>query len=272
MEKCLGLLVVLACAACEKSSSNNDDAHQKFFSTLKTEEFCLNYGFLGLTDEGVKSDLALLCSDNQPTELFSELIKNAYRGPGPLANFTYSQQSEVENERSSFLVGFATKIPKLNAVQIRESGLNEFLIRQVENDVYKLVTALVSDASGDGLNYSKRIIKYETIVKGPQSTEFKNTRLMEMNGYQVTANCDDLALVTEHLMENETNNDYDWARSSVVIVGDPRDGGCFLISLVNYRTWNQGFHKINMSALETITKENALAVFDFLGTKASLLP
>lgn len=267
MSRLLALVIGLSLIGCHKDDDSdlNDAEHQKFFQSLKLEDFCASLGFLTIGDPGVREDLGHFCTDTQPTELLSSLVKKAWRGDTPFSAYGYEKIEEVENQRSSFLVGFATKIPQLTPIQIRESDLNKALQMQVENELYNISVEEVGRTAGEGLNFLKLQYHYKTLVKGPQSTEFRNERTTEINHFQVTSKREDLALTTETLVE--VNKDYDWARTIVLVVADPQNGGSYLISLVNYRTWNQGFHKINTRALDEITKLNAQKAFDYLSTK-----
>lgn len=235
---------------------------------MRLGDFCNSITFLKIDDQGIKDDLGLLCSNNQPTDLVRQLISEAWTGETPLEKFPFEKIEESPDEKSSFLVGFATKIPKLTPLEIRSSDLNNALLVKEDNDFYSLTTQKTSEAPGDGLNYLKLVTNTKMLVRAPQSKEFTNERDMEINLFQVSSMREDLALRTEHLLNNETNAEYDWARTVVVIIGNPQEAGSYLLSLVNYRTWNHGFPKINVRALDQATKFMAQTTFNYLNYKA----
>ena len=262
--------IIAPLVSCSKKKSESgiesaeDIEKKKFFDSLKAGEFCSEIRFLNLRDDGLKSDLDLICAGDNPTELFQKLIAESYRGEGSLDRFTLSKIEELPGERSSFLVGFSQTIPRLNALNIRESKLKDVLLKEIDLGQYQRSVEKIGESKEDGLNFLRQIHRYKTLVKGPQSTEFRNERLTEINDYQVTVRREDLALSTEHLLDQGKNPNYDAARTITIVIGDPKDGGSFLITTVNFQTWNQGFHKINVRALEAITKKSAKDVYDYL--------
>lgn len=260
--------VFLMIAACDKkksaSESELDAETKKFFKLLKADEFCGELKYLTIRDDGLKNDLGLICENDRATDLFAKLIADSYRGEGQFDKFTYSKIEENEGDKSSFLVAFSHKIPKLSATNIRDSNLKTVLQNEINLDQYQRTVEKISETSEPGLNFLRQTFRYKTLIKAPQSTEFRNERVTEVNHYQVSVKREDLALSTEHLLDGDKNKDYEWARTITLVIGDPKEGGSFLVSIVDFKTWNQGFHKINIRALEALTKKSAQDVFDYL--------
>lgn len=257
-------LVVLATAACAKDDNKSSNkVHDDLVQAYGLNDFCTSVPLLGLPDPGLLEDIGQWCQGGVATSQLTGLLAAPWNGQGELS-FTQHKIEELEGERTSFYVAFATKIPSLNPVQIRESRLNQAMQMEFESDFLKLSVKELSQTAGDGLNFSKMVYHYDNLIKGPQSTEFKNQRNTEINLYQVNAMREDLALSTEHLLDNDANQDFDWARTTVMILGDTRQGGSYLLTMINFRTWNRGFHKINTRALEEITRMNAARAYAHL--------
>lgn len=269
---CLSLSGCVDDVISKDSKSSKKDPTTEIVDAMRLSDFCNSIGFLKIEDAGVKEDLGLLCKDNQATALVTTLIANAWDGVAPLTDFPFKKNDENADEKSTFLVGFATKIPKLTPLQIRSSDLNNALLIKENNDFYSLNIEKKSENPGDGLNYLKLTTHAKMLVRAPQSKEFTNERDMEINMFQVSSMRDDLALRTEHLLNNESNIEYDWARTVVVIIGNPKEAGSYLLTLVNYRTWNHGFPKINMRALDQATKHIAQVTFNYLSEQAKVSP
>lgn len=272
MLKKTAYLVMFLCLWSCNESKTEDKSGEKLAAlvqAIKFDEFCTYVKALALPDQGVIDDLVLLCQDNQPTPLVTELIGKAWQGDTPFSQYTLEKIEENDGERSTFLVGFATKIPKLTPEKIRDSDLNNVLLVNDQNEAYSIKTVKENETRGKDLNYLKITTRTDMVVYAPQSKEFPNSRRMEVNYYVLSTARDDLALRTEHLLDNEANPEYDWARSIVVIIGDPTNGGSYLITLLNYRTWNHGFHKINLRALDHATKHTAQITFNYLNDLSS---
>jgi hypothetical protein len=267
----VSLILLVATTACKKKEESSGDSstlssnllESEFIQSLKFNDFCSSVGFLELYDEAFKDDIAMLCNGDQPAELFGKIIEGAF-DESSFESYPYEKITELENERSDFNVAFALKIPKLSAIDIRESDLNRVLQSEVKEDFYEVAIEPISETKVSGLNFLRLTQKYKTLVKGPQSTEFRNERITETNHYQVSVQREDIAMSTEHLKDASANPDYDWARTLNVVVGNPKEGGSFIISVIHFRTWNQGFHKLNTRALDAITKTNARKVYDYL--------
>jgi hypothetical protein len=281
---------LLFTASCRKNESNNKDsaltneeqekekiekekaekeaaekaASKEHFDSLKLGDFCRNLKFLTISPD-ILETIKTLCNESAPTETFENIIRNAYEdAKGPLV-FPLSEINELPDEKSQFRVGFALKIPKLKADEIRKADTNGVLLAGVQLELQNMTVEKLSDVALDGLNFQRTEFRYKIVVKGPQSTEFRNERETVMNQYQVSAQRDDLALTTETLKESaDKNRHFDWAKTVNMIVGNPRDGGSYIVTVVDFKTWNQGFHKVNTNALNVITKANAEKVYNYL--------
>lgn len=248
----------------EDSAAASGFTPSAFIQSMKFNDFCSSVAYLDLYDAAFKDDVAMLCDGDQATELFEKIILGAFDQNSTFDSYPFENISEMENQRSDFVAAFALKIPKLTAIDIRESDLNRILQSDIKLDLYEVLVEPIAEAKLSGLNFLRFTQKYRTLVKGPQSTEFRNERTTERNYYQVSVQREDLALITEHLKDVGANPDYDWARTLNVVIANPEDGGSFIVSVVHFRTWNQGFHKLNTRALDAITKENARKVFQYL--------
>lgn len=234
------------------------------FDSLKLEDFCRNLKFLNIAQDLLET-IKALCIDSTPTPTFETIIKNAYdEAKGPLI-FSQSEIMELPGEKSQFKVAFGLKIPKLTADEIKKADTNKIMMTGIQQELHTMTVEKLSDTILDGLNFQRTEFRYKITVKGPQSTEFRNERETVVNQYQVSAQRDDLALTTESIKESvEKNPHFDWAKTINLIVGNPRDGGSYIVTVVDFRTWNQGFHKVNTNALDIITRINAEKVYRYL--------
>lgn len=250
-----------------KSENSQEEHHPQLANFEIANQFCASLKHLELKGDGFGKQFDLLCQNDQSTFLFNELATHAYAGEGDFDHVKIIEAREDEAVELSYLrVAFALKLP-VSVTEIKDREIYQVLTQGLDFERHKVKIELGEKEGLEGLHYAKQNVKYDTEIIGPQSAEFINTRTTEVNQYQIIAGNDDLGMATEHLLDAEANPDYQYANTVNITLKDPASDGSYLISVVDFVTWNKGFFKTNVKSLIAITKEQAKVVYGALSTR-----
>ena len=226
------------------------------------DNFCINVYRLPFKADFVDL-LAYLCVDKKPTEMFDKIDRYAGRvGSNPRSIKLAVDHAPDGFTHGTFIVAYRVPI----ALQwMRTSTIPKYMVATSDFDYVKLSGAVTDDLNstlGGDLQFGKWRMQARMDVTTPAGTSFSNSRVTEMNSFQVEGGNPDMGIGTEHLIAtpNSAFKDY---RTATISMSNT-DQSAVLITLISVSILHNGFPETAEQVSSDITTALATQVHDGL--------
>lgn len=221
--------------------------------------YCLHVTALNLREDA-SEEIAAICRDGKPTQLFLEQRIAALNSPpGEFKIRVVSEAYDDKNDTSEFHLIWGLHVP-LAPFTVKDRPIAEIVTQSVKTNIVDLKSTLIprpdDPLDSRGLQFWSYDIEYELQVVSAPEIVVPNYRKTQYNLYQVMSGSEEMALGFEHLTEFDPEHYYIYKNLNFVIndgagYNDGR-GGTVIIGYLHTKFNNQGYAPVSIQAVKEV--------------------